>query len=404
MSDQFKQLTYSHQQIQELLDRVSKGYLLSPDEYKYLMNKIGLENISIFDGNYDNLINKPDIDLIIKNFINLNNEEISKELKEEVAWILKLCRNELDIHISKYEELKNQIDEGLIAFDEEMKDFVIDAVIDSIDNLDNDIKDKLADIETKIEEVNRSKADESHMHLSGEIEGLPAHIEQTNADIKTLYEEAHIHLNNVILNSISEEDIERWNKKIGTEELSHSVNSAMANAAITLNLANKNYVDSQDDILQTYLEDNIEQKYVKKIDYESYINQNKKHVHCIDDIYMSTVEMTEDGEIITVSGSPYTIKQSLDSKVSKITEIINGVEVETHTLIEKELLRQIKKHLFENTNQELKDELIEYIDDASKELNIKINNLKNTAICKYDENNEHFIIFNDLNTKNREEE
>ena len=370
MSDQFKQLTYSHQQIQELLDKVSKGYLLSPDEYKYLMNNIGLENISVFDGNYNSLTDKPDIKLMIDNLIALNNEKISKELKEEVAWILKLCRNELDVHIEKYEELRKQVDAGLATLDEDIKELIENTVIDSIVELDDEIRDKVANIEIKVDTIENSKADDKHMHLSGEIEGLPAHINQTNADIKTLYKEAHTHTNDTILNNIAKEDIERWNKKVSVEELNHSVDSAVANASIVLNLADKNYVDSQDNKLQNYLEENIEQKYVQKIDYESYINQNKDHIHCIDDIYMSTVEMTEDGEVITISGSPYTIKQLLDSKVSKITKIDdNGIEVETHTLIEKDLLRRIKKQLFYSDNNEnerpLNPDIGEYFFDTN---------------------------------------
>ena len=143
MSDQFKQLTYSHQQIQELLDKVSKGYLLSPDEYKYLMNNIGLENISVFDGNYNSLTDKPDIKLMIDNLIALNNEKISKELKEEVAWILKLCRNELDVHIEKYEELRKQVDTGLATLDEDIENLIIDTIIESIEDLDNEMKRKI---------------------------------------------------------------------------------------------------------------------------------------------------------------------------------------------------------------------------------------------------------------------
>ena len=88
MSDQFKQLTYSHQQIQELLDKVSKGYLLSPDEYKYLMNNIGLENISVFDGNYNSLTDKPDIKLMIDNLIALNNEKILEVFNNICCWVI----------------------------------------------------------------------------------------------------------------------------------------------------------------------------------------------------------------------------------------------------------------------------------------------------------------------------
>ena len=84
-----------------------------------------LNNISDFDGSYNSLTDKPDIELIVKNFIALNNEEISEELKEEVRWILKLCKNELDLHIEKYEELKEQVNDKLAILNEETKELIL---------------------------------------------------------------------------------------------------------------------------------------------------------------------------------------------------------------------------------------------------------------------------------------
>ena len=58
-------LNYDHSEIQNILTRVYNGKLLTKDDYDHLINRIGLKNISTFDGYYNSLIGTPDIEYMI---------------------------------------------------------------------------------------------------------------------------------------------------------------------------------------------------------------------------------------------------------------------------------------------------------------------------------------------------
>jgi surface protein len=55
------ELKYTHKELEYLLEELVSGTMLSDEQYNYLVNVIGLENLSTFSGNFDDLINKPDI-------------------------------------------------------------------------------------------------------------------------------------------------------------------------------------------------------------------------------------------------------------------------------------------------------------------------------------------------------
>ena len=63
---QFNQLDFTHDELEAMLDRLHKGCLLTSEDYKKLIEEIGLDNISTFSGNYKDLIDSPDIFQIIK--------------------------------------------------------------------------------------------------------------------------------------------------------------------------------------------------------------------------------------------------------------------------------------------------------------------------------------------------
>ena len=55
------QLDYTHEQIEALFDKICSGYVLSKDQFDKLINEIGLDNISTFDGKYASLKGAPEI-------------------------------------------------------------------------------------------------------------------------------------------------------------------------------------------------------------------------------------------------------------------------------------------------------------------------------------------------------
>ena len=59
LDDRFFQLDYTHEEIEDLLDKIKNGYVLTKEEYDKLALK--LENLSTFSGDYNDLTNKPDL-------------------------------------------------------------------------------------------------------------------------------------------------------------------------------------------------------------------------------------------------------------------------------------------------------------------------------------------------------
>lgn len=90
--NKYRSLNYNHTEINALLEKIQKGFVLSESEYDKLINEIGLENISVFDGDYEKLENKPQIPEAmsdLKNDMNFANADIIdgkvNDLKQEIG-------------------------------------------------------------------------------------------------------------------------------------------------------------------------------------------------------------------------------------------------------------------------------------------------------------------------------
>lgn len=90
--NKYRSLNYNHTEINALLEKIQKGFVLSESEYDKLINEIGLENISVFDGDYEKLENKPQIPEAmsdLENDMNFVNADIVdgkvNDLKQEMA-------------------------------------------------------------------------------------------------------------------------------------------------------------------------------------------------------------------------------------------------------------------------------------------------------------------------------
>ena len=59
MANQVYVLNYSHEQVNALLEKIDKGFVLDEAQFKKLIEEIGLENISTFSGDFADLVNVP---------------------------------------------------------------------------------------------------------------------------------------------------------------------------------------------------------------------------------------------------------------------------------------------------------------------------------------------------------
>ena len=78
MSDKkYVSLDFGHGEINKLLKKINDGMVLSKEQYQKLINEIGLDKISTFDGDYNKLNNLPQIPTKVSEL------ELDIEIKQE---------------------------------------------------------------------------------------------------------------------------------------------------------------------------------------------------------------------------------------------------------------------------------------------------------------------------------
>ena len=92
----YTDLGYPHEEIQFLLDKISKGNVLSAEQYRKLITEIGLDNISTFDGYYESLKEKPDLVLLIEQRLANKNYATNEYVGALVGELSSLIRSEVN--------------------------------------------------------------------------------------------------------------------------------------------------------------------------------------------------------------------------------------------------------------------------------------------------------------------
>lgn len=133
----FYLLDYTHEELEALLDKIHDGFVLTQAEYDKLINQIGLENISTFDGKYSSLIGAPEIpdamsDLVndlefqtvdqvnakilaVEQFIE-NKDFADKKFVQDAIADAQLDNGEVDIDLSEYAKV-SYVDEQIAQID-----------------------------------------------------------------------------------------------------------------------------------------------------------------------------------------------------------------------------------------------------------------------------------------------
>ena len=101
---EFKDIGYSHDELKYLLNKIDKGQVLSEKDYNKLIKEIGLNNISVFTGNYNDLDNLPDLDNIIREVLS----SLKLPTNQDMNGIVELAKAELIDYIRK--QLENKAD------------------------------------------------------------------------------------------------------------------------------------------------------------------------------------------------------------------------------------------------------------------------------------------------------
>ncbi len=106
-NQQYYLLTYHHDEIQGLLDKINAGKVLSGSDYKELIERIGLENISTFSGSYNDLTDLPDLEGIVQSLIELNEETFIAAIDD---WVRELNQQTVNDYNQKFEDLNVELE------------------------------------------------------------------------------------------------------------------------------------------------------------------------------------------------------------------------------------------------------------------------------------------------------
>ena len=166
-------LKYTHEQLVALLKKLEEGRLLSEDQYKQLIEEIGLDNISTFDLDYFNLKNLPYIPVRLGDLYNDVGYDVKARVDKELNALEEIINSEaarLDSIISEVKslnvtEILNQIQNAQDKanyIDKSIND--LNGVIFSFERTIELIQDKTLEISTEFEALmNMQEKDENKL-------------------------------------------------------------------------------------------------------------------------------------------------------------------------------------------------------------------------------------------------
>lgn len=208
----FYSLSYSHNEIEQLLRKIASGNVLKADDYDKLINIIGLDNISTFSGNYNDLENTPNIPYW------------TSDLKDDLDLAKRdYVDREIDIVYDRLVSLINEYEnenEGIFANQSD-----IDKKLEEIEvNLKSYINQQIRLLpidsfatKTELRTDLLSKSDVGHTHKITDITELQKELTTFEVRFNLLDKEyaskinEHIHDNKEALDMITKGQVEKWN-------------------------------------------------------------------------------------------------------------------------------------------------------------------------------------------------
>ena len=146
-NNKYRSLNFNHSEINDLLKKINEGFVFSEAEYKKLIEEIGLDNISTFDGDYEKLINQPAIPVKVSELANdanfQNGEVVDGKIAAAKAEIEKALEAKVGMdQIEMVQEEMNNINNNMsLKVDKEANKALIDVNemerLAKVDNFDD---------------------------------------------------------------------------------------------------------------------------------------------------------------------------------------------------------------------------------------------------------------------------
>ena len=185
-------LDFGHDEINKLLKKINDGMVLSKEQYQKLINEIGLENISVFDGDYNKLNNLPQIPTKVSELeFDIELEENEGMTEENVnALIQSAIENKADKE--QLENMNNNM-EDLLALKLDFKEgfsLVSDEEIERLAKVDNyddfELKNEIEDLKEAGDEQKQDILAQVEDMLKNKIDVQPGKSLVDDAEIERL--------------------------------------------------------------------------------------------------------------------------------------------------------------------------------------------------------------------------
>ena len=158
-------LNYTHNELQSLLQKLDNNHMLTENQYYQLVEEIGLDNISTFTGDYEDLINQPNIPTRLSDLFN-------------------------DMGFISEKDIIYEINDELIPIKENLKE--IELIVSALNKLDLDIiADDLAQLQNDLNFLNKMFEELRHLNnsFSSQLESTDSEIKKINNDIDFIISE-----------------------------------------------------------------------------------------------------------------------------------------------------------------------------------------------------------------------
>jgi hypothetical protein len=299
-------LNYDHSEIQNILTRVYNGKLLTKDDYDHLINRIGLKNISTFDGYYNSLIGTPDIEYMIDVAIAENNSKVMETIKSDVDGRDKVLVELLDKHIAEYKKLLDDLNTGMIKLDKDTKEYINS----SVEAINRAIKEHV----NQLEESLKGKADEEHIHLIDDILELYDVLELKAAK-SHVHETDHVHTNKGTIDAINDLTIKKWDAKADIDDIPTKLSELVNDLELLDEKALKEYLELKLPNFNDFL---------TRLEVDLYLEDkaNKNHTHLISHVPGLSDELSR--KVDKKKGYTLVAQELLN----KIQEYMNRVDVD----------------------------------------------------------------------------
>lgn len=277
-NQQYYLLSYHHDEIQGLLDKINAGKVLSGSDYKELIERIGLENISTFSGSYNDLTDLPDLEKLVQDLIALNEESYIAAIDD---WVKELNQQTVDDYTKKFEDLdeeletyyatKHYTDEYLKTksdanhnHDEDYADILSEHFHENKNDLDTITAERLTSWDNAVVEL------ESHKGLTEELYAKKADVEaglNTKSDNDHRHDDdyatkasEHVHENKATLDLIDTDKYTAWN-------------NVVTNFAVHVEEANATFTTKEE------MQQGLDTKSDSGHDHPQYASVEKEHIH-----------------------------------------------------------------------------------------------------------------------------